>query len=91
MLDFLGIGSKEKLAEGKRKIKIKYITFIEWVILFFIAFTSVSVVYLTVPIFLTVVFLLLQIKKYVSYKINKPYLTEESLIELIQKEIKKNG
>lgn len=72
------------LAEGKKKKmklsdKIKsnrdYSTFRDGVILFLIVFTSFTVVadisYISVPIFLTVVYLLLQIKRLISNQVKK--------------------
>ena len=82
-MDFLKIGSKERLAEGRRKIKFKYIGFVEAIILIAIALTSLSVLYVTVPIFLSVIFMLIQLKKFIAYRINRPYPVKE--------EIKENG
>lgn len=73
-MSFLRTGVKEKLKIGKKKTKYKYITVIEWFLLLSIILTSVNITYVTVPIFLTVVFLLLQVKKYMFHRINKEEL-----------------
>ena len=84
MKNFLTTRSTERLKEGKRKVKFKYLGWIEVIILFLIGLTSVSVLYFTVPVFLTVIFLLIQIKKYVAYRINRPYPVVEKKEKLIK-------
>jgi len=56
----------KKIEKGKSR---KYKRFIDIFLLIGIVITAVNPVYITVPIFLTVVFILIQFKKYVDYKI----------------------
>jgi len=71
----------EKTEKGKKTTRYRVFGFIEVIILLAIVITSVNITYLTVPIFLTVVFLLIQIAKIVKAHTDKT----------LQTEIKENG